>query len=256
MAQNGPTGRTIQSDERLFDIIECLTEADTAGVTEIAEAVGLTKGTVHGHLTALRRRGYVVKDGTEYRLGLEFLFHGKNAQLSYELYSISRKKVDQLADQTGERVACMVEENGWGYYLYRAEGQHPVQPPVQLGEGVTLHPRSAGKAILAYLPPERVEEIIDRHGLPAETDQTITNRETLSEELREIRRRGYAINDEESIPGLYAIAAPIIDNHGDVRGALTISGPANRLRSEDSHRQLIDLLLGATNELEINLTYS
>ncbi|MFC4248326.1 IclR family transcriptional regulator [Natribaculum luteum] len=254
MSQKDGQGRTIKSDEKLFDIVEFIRENEDVGVTEIAEGVGMAKSTAHGHLTALQRRGYVVKEGRKYRLGLEFLNHGKHVQTSYDLYSIAPKKVKQLAHETGERVWCIVEENGLGYYLTGAEGEHPVNPPVRIGEGVHLHTISAGKAILANLPRSRVEEIIERHGLPEQTQNTTTREDELFQELETSRDRGYAINDGESLSGLYAIGAPIVGENDEVRGALSISGPANRLRREEISGELVDLLLGATNELEINLT--
>lgn len=253
MAPNSGKSRTIQSDETLFDIIEHLREEGQSGVTEIARELSLSKSTVHGHLTSLKNRRYVVKTEKGYQLGMEFLNQGTHVQRSYDLYSIAHEKVTQLAGETGERVWCMVEENGMAYYLVGAKGQHPVHPPVRIGQAVHLHDRSAGKAILAHLPEEKVEEIINRYGLPATTPNTITSKDELLQNLSKIRERGYAINDSESLMGLFAIGAPIINRQGVVRGALTISGPVNRLKTEEKKEQIIELLLGATNELEINL---
>lgn len=249
-----PSGeRTIQSDETLFDIIEHIHAGGPVGVTEIADDLGHSKSTVHGHLTTLRRRGYVVRTDAGYRLGMEFLNHGKQVQTSYDLYSIAHEKVTQLARDTGERAWCMVEENGLAYYLAGAEGDHPVHVPVRIGKGVHLHPRSAGKAIMAYLEESKVRAIIDRYGLPAETPNTITSEPELFRELETIREQGYAINDGESLEGLFAVGAPIVDADDSVRGALTISGPGNRMKTEEKREEIIDILLGATNELEINL---
>jgi DNA-binding IclR family transcriptional regulator len=253
MPPNSPNKRSIQSDETLFDIIEYIHNEESAGVTEIAESLEFSKSTVHGHLTALQRRRYVVKEDDGYRLGMEFLNHGKQVQTSYDLYSIAHEKVTQLAKETGERAWCMVEENGRAYYLVGAEGDHPVHPPVRIGKGVHLHPRSAGKAILAHLEEKTVKHIINRYGLPAKTSNTITSQDELFQELERVREQGYAINDGESLAGLYAIGAPIIHTEETVRGALTISGPANRMKTDEKKEEIIELLLGATNELEINL---
>ena len=253
MTSHSLNGRTIQSDETLFDIIEFIHGGENVGVTEIADGLELSKSTVHGHLTSLRRRGYVVKTDDGYRLGMEFLNHGKQVQTSYDLYSMAHEKVTQLAKETGERSWCMVEENRMAYYLVGAEGDHPVHPPSRIGKSVHLHPRSAGKAILAHLPESKVRGIIERNGLPAETQNTITSAEELFQELETVREQGYAINDSESLAGLYAIGAPIIDAEDTVRGALTISGPANRMKMDKKKEEVIELLLGATNELEINL---
>lgn len=253
MSSHSPDGRTIQSDETLFDIIEYIHGEEHVGVTEIAKELELSKSTIHGHLTSLRRRGYVVRTDEGYRLGMEFLNLGKRVQTSYDLHSMAHEKVTHLAKETGERAWCMVEENGLGYYLVGAEGDHPVHPPSRIGQGVHLHPRSAGKSILAHLPESKIRAIIDRYGLPAETSNTITSEAELFRELETIREDGYAINDSESLDGLYAVGAPIIDTEDAVRGALTISGPANRLKVDEKKEEIIELLLGATNELEINL---
>lgn len=249
-------GRRVQSDETLFDVVELLEERDGAGVTEIADGLGIAKSTVHAHLTTLVERGYVVNEGGQYRLGLQFLRHGVHAQNANALYRVAKEKVTHLAQETDERAWCQVEENGMCYYLCGAEGKHPVHPPVRIGGCVHLHTIAAGKAILAYLPEERVREIIGRHGLPEKTEQTITDEAELFAELDRIRERGYAFNEEESLRGLHAVGAPIRNADDEVKGALSISGPANRLKGEKLRTDVPELLLGATNELEINLTYS
>lgn len=191
-------------------------------MTEIAEELKLSKSTIHGHLTSLRRRGYVVRTDEGYRLGTEFLNLGKRVQTSYDLHSMAHEKVTHLAKETSERAWCMVEENGLGYYLARAERDHPVHLPSRIGQGVNLHSRSAGKAILAHLPESKIRAIIDRYGLPAETQNTITTEAELFRELETIREDGYAINDSESLSGLYAIGAPIIDTEDEVRSRFPV----------------------------------
>lgn len=253
MTADSTESRTIKSDERLLEIIEVIREHDAVGVTEISSEIGLSKSTVHAHLSSLRKKGYIVRTSDGYRLGLEFLNHGKYVQSSYRLLDLAETKTAQLANDTGELVWCIVEENGYGYYLTGSEGKHSVDPPARIGNRDPLHCLAAGKAILANLPQERVDEIISRHGLTAETAHTITNRQQLADELEDIRTRGYAINDSEVIPGLYAIGAPILSETGGVHGALSISGPKNRLDASDRRERLIDLLRGATNEIEINI---
>lgn len=249
-------GRTVKSDEMMFDITEHIHEHGPVGITEISDELDVAKSTVHAHLNTLSQRGYVVNENGQYRLGLQFLRNGIHARNSYDLYPIAKEKVTQLAQETGERAWCQVEENGVTYYLCGAEGEHPVHPPVQIGEWVHLHQIAAGKAILAFLPEERRHEILDRYGLPAKTEHTITDEEELLSELETVRDRGYAFNEEESLRGLHAVGAPICDDDKTVRGALSISGPANRLTGAKFRDELPELLLGATNELEINVTYS
>lgn len=248
------TGRTIQSDENLFDIIELIREKGGAGVTDLASDLGLSKSTVHAHLTTLKRRGYVVNADGTYELGLHFFHHGITAQHEHPLYPMAKRKVNHLVRETSERAWCQVEQNGMAYYLCGAEGEQSVQPPVQLGEVVHLHQIAAGKAILAFLPEDRVERIVDRHGLPAQTEHTITDRDELLATLEEVRERGYAFNMEESLTGVHAVGAPIrVD--GTVFGSLSVVGPAHRIKGDRLHEELPELLLGATNELQVNLSH-
>lgn len=249
-------GETVVSVKQSFEIIDALRELSEPGVTELARHLGIAKSTVHRHLSTMQESKYVKRTEEGYQLGLEFLEMGVFARDSYELYDIGKEKTVELAEKTGERTWIMVEENDVGWYLCGASGEHPVFPPVRVGQKDHLHKTAAGKAILAHLSEGRVREIVSNEGLPAETANTITELETLLEELDAIRDRGVSFNEEESLLGLHAIGAPI-KNHrtGDVFGALSLSGPANRvnLRGES---EFTDLILGTANEIEINLSYS
>lgn len=246
--------KTILSDEHLLDLVEALHNRSTAGVTELAEATGLSKGAVHAHLATLEGRGFVVNDDGRYRLGLEFFRHGISVRNQYESEPMC-EKAKQLAEETGERVWAQVEESGMAYYICGARGEHHIEPPVRIGEHAPLHQIAGGKAMLSCLTDDRIHEIVAEHGLPAATEHTITDKETLFAEIERIREQGYAFNREESVLGLHAVSTPIKKNEHSVHGALVISGPANRLTGEKLDTELPDLLLGAVNELEINIRY-
>jgi DNA-binding IclR family transcriptional regulator len=104
------------------------------------------------------------------------------------------------------------------------------------------------------LSEDEVERILERHGLPKKTDQTITDRNELEEELEEIRAEGVAFNINESLLGERAVAAPIVSEK-EVMGAITVVGPANRLSGSYFREEIPDLLLGATNEIELRLKF-
>ncbi len=110
-------------------------------------------------------------------------------------------------------------------------GNNAIQIDTHTGEAVYLHNTALGKAILAHLPKERVEEIIDRHGLPSKTDRTITDKKELFETLEGVHERGIAFDDEERINGLRCVAVPILDN-GKTIGAISVSGPKSRMDNE------------------------
>lgn len=241
--------------ETAFEIIEYVAEHDDVGVSQMATDLGRAKSTVHRHLGTLVRRGYIVEEEGSYALGLRFLDLGLTARNERPLYHEAHTKVDELADRTGERVWCMTAENGRSIHLYGASGSQSVRTDSREGDVGYLHQHAAGKAILARLPAEYVDDIVAQYGLPARTDDTITETDELFERLERIRERGYAFNRGESIPGLNAVGVPITDAHGIAIGALSISGPANRLQGAKLNAELPELLLGAVNEIEINLSY-
>lgn len=254
MARRASGGRGIKSDETLFDIVELLREVDGAGVTEIADHLDIAKSTAHGHLTTLLDRGYVVKRGQEYHLGLKFFEYGQYVRGQLEIFKSGMDAVDRLETATDEMVWLISYQNGKLIYVYGRAGNNDIDVNALLGTRGHMHCNSGGKAILAHLPGETVERIVDRHGLPARTENTITDRERLFEELERIRERGYALNLAEDLEGIHAIGVPLIVD-GEVQGALSVAGPAHRMSKERCENEIIERLQAATDEIDLSLAY-
>lgn len=255
MAPQHKDSRRVKSTDRVFEIVERLSETGEMGVTEIADDLNLAKSTVHGYLSTLEMNEYVVKTDGKYRLGLKFLTHGAQVRREMPLSKIARPTLEKLADETGEVAWLIVEEHGMAVNIDQAKGDNAVQTFGKIGRRTHLHHISGGKAILAHLPSSRVTEIVERHGLPQVTDQTITDQEELRDELRSIRDRGVAFNEGETIEGVRGVGVAIVPEN-TVLGAVTIGGPANRMMGAKFREQIPDLLLGAANEIELKLTYS
>lgn len=254
METHESSGRSIKSNGTLFAIIEALKETNGAGVTELADRLGLAKSTVHKHLVSLERNRYVVNEDGYYRLGLEFFNTGVHVRNQYEVYHAAKDRIDRLAAETGEAAWLIVHENGLGMFVYGVPQNESFSFDSTIGKWVYLHANSAGKAILANLPREEVDEIIDRHGLPAQTENTITDRQVLFDELEATRERGYAMNFQEDLRGLHAIATPIISDGRPV-AAVTIAGAANRLTEDRIEDELYGALLEAVDDIELRLVY-
>ncbi|WP_459807797.1 IclR family transcriptional regulator [Halopiger thermotolerans] len=237
-------------------IIEALRELDGATLEELSEYLELSTSTVHRHLVTLQEESYVVREGSIYRIGLQFLTLGGYAQRCWRAYPKIKEKVDRLAAETGERAQFIVEEQGERVYLYTEVGESAVQTGAHIGKRGNIHASAAGKAILAHLPEERVREIVDKHGLPRTGRNTITTEAALFEELQAIRDRGYALNEQETTEGVHAVGAVVTDDDGTVVGALSVSGPAHRLKREVLGDELAERVLGAANELELHIQHS
>jgi DNA-binding IclR family transcriptional regulator len=255
--QDGGSNETgIKSLATGFRICEMLADADGATVTEVASETGLAKSTAHEHLQTMVANEFVTQspDGS-YELSLRFLDFGKYVQNQRAVTDVAGAVLEQLAADTGETVWLVVEEHGWGVYLMRATGENAFRIQSRVGERSHLHCLAAGKALLAALDADRVDEIVDRRGLPEFTPNTTTDRDALADELERIRDREVAFNENEEIQGVRGVGASIVAE-GDLHGAVGIGGPENRMRGEYFREELPNMLLGATNEIELRLAYS
>jgi DNA-binding IclR family transcriptional regulator len=245
----------VASAETTLAVVHALRDLGGAGVTELAAHLDVSKSTVHRHLATLLDAEYLVREGDDYHLSLRFLTLGEHVRDRRDVARRASSRVDALAEETNERAQFIVEEHGYAVYVHTAMGDRAVRTDSGAGVRIPMNSVSAGKAILAHLPEERVRAIVDRRGLPARTESTITDEAELFAELERVRERGYAINREESTPGLHAVSAPVMGPEGGVLGALGVSGPTHRLKGARLRETVPDLLLGVVNELELDLQY-
>lgn len=256
MSLGAQAGGGVKSDETLFSILAQLRETDGARVTALADELELAKSTVHDHLATMREYGFVVKCGDTYRLGLEFFNYGHHVRTRYPVYEAAEPLLSELVEWTGEMVWLLGHENGRVMYLDGHAGETDVNANTLIGSWAYMHCNSGGKAILAHLTDDEVAEIIDTHGLPRRTPNTITDPDDLAEELAEIREQGFALNLKEDLEGIHAVAVPLSFDDEVVRGALAIAGPAHRMDRERCETELVDALMAAKNDIELNLVYS
>jgi DNA-binding IclR family transcriptional regulator len=245
----------VHSVRRTFRILEAVTETEDATLETLSQEVNLSTSAVHNHLVTLEREGFLVKDDGTYRASLKFLELGGKLRSRTELYRKGRTKVDNLAAETGELANLMIEEQGQGIHLYLSKGDDAVVFDTHTGRRYSLHNNALGKAILANIPEERADRIIEEMPLTARTDNTITDRESLRAELESIRERGIAFDDEERIDGLRCVAAPIIVE-GEVIGSVSVSGPSSRIKGQRFNEAFPETVERAADLIGIDINYS
>lgn len=249
-------GKQIDAVVKTLDILEALWQAEGAGVTELTERTGLAKSTVHAHLSTLRSKGYVVQEGDEYRLSLRFLSFGEYVKHAEPLYAASDEPITKLSEEVGERVFCSTHQNGLGTVINVSGRSQSFTSNIDIGTHTYHHISAGGKAMLAHFSDDRVDQVIDKWGLPAFTDKTITDREVLFDELEAVRNDGVAHSRGEYLPGISSIGAPILGNDGTVYGAVTVGGPEHRLENERKENDLCNRLLSTANTIEVNIMFS
>ncbi len=228
--KTGPS--PMQTVDRALRVLNSLAEARREmGVTELARQVGIDPSSTYRILTTLAHHGYVAQDPqtTKYRLGMRLLTLGSVVSESLDLTELSRPVLEHLVELTGETTNLMVREGLEGVYVAGVSGTKTLRRVLCVGTREPLHCSAVGKVILANLPEEIVDQIIDERGLPAMTSRTISEPNMLRRHLIQIKQRGFAIDDEEGEEGLRCIAAPIFEHKGEIAAAVSISGPALRL---------------------------
>jgi IclR family transcriptional regulator, acetate operon repressor len=235
-ASEGKTGRTIQSIERALDLLDILAAADgERALGEIAAKAGLNSSTCHHLLATLVKRGYVGRNPRtrSYFLGARITELSNRRLKQFNLIDTAMAELRQLNDATGESVQLAALRGYALVTLVKLDSRLPVRAGVaEGGKANAAHATAVGKAMLAWLPEPEITRIIAVHGLSRFTPNTVGTLAALIEELRLVRRNGYAVDNEEFQPGVFCVGAAIRDHAGAVMGAVSCSMPAMRANGE------------------------
>ena len=248
--------RTLETVARACEVLRVLERLDGAGVTEVAEELDISKSSAHAYLATLHEQRLVVQRGNEYRLSLRFFDLGQHVKQHHALFEHGREQVEELARRSGEYAHLMCQQHGLEKNIHKVAGDQAIgehYQQIKKQQSDYLHITASGKAVLAQLPESEARQIVDHYGLERKTDETITEPEVLFEELEAIRDRGYAVNDEEEITGIRAVAAPIQTVSSESTGAISVSGPKRRLTGEFYEETLPALVMEQANVVEANV---
>jgi IclR family KDG regulon transcriptional repressor len=227
-----------------------------SSLVELCNALRLHKSTVHRLMMVLERHRLVVKNAEtgRYRLGLKLFELGSKALDGLDLRGRARPYLDRLQSQFGETVFFCILDDGQVFYVEKVESQQSVRTACTVGSRAPAYCTAVGKAMLAELSDAEVSGIVRRWGLKAITANTITTAAELKAELRAVRSRGYAIDDEEKEEGLRCVGAAVRGHSGRLFAAMSISGPAFRMTKERIP-EIGQAVMGAANELSAELGY-
>ena len=247
----------VRGTKTAFQIIEGLKTLQRAGVTELANYLDMSKSGVHNHLQTLHALEYVTRDGNTFQLGQRFLEIGERTRTSIPLYRFGRSIIDNLARTCGGLAGALIEENGDGVYIYTKSGREKTgDPPVWDGFRVPLHATAGGKAILAGLPDDTRQSIVESNELEAITEHTATTRSELRNELQVIRERGVAYENQEYESDRHAVAVPVSDPDDAVAGAICVTATTSETSGRTLEEEVSGQVISAGKELERELLES
>jgi len=230
---------SVKTVDRMVSVLECFSlERPTWSLSEISDHLGIPKSTLHRFLASLESHGILRRDPEDkrWRLGYRLVTWGELAAESTGLRHISLPIMHDLMEQTGETIVLTVYQDQEVVCIEKVETSHPVRLTLDIGTHHPPHAGASSKILMAYLPQEKVQAIIDNQGLPKVCSNTITDPDDLMAELAKIREQGYAESFEETDPGAWGVATPIYGQNNDVVAAVGVVGPSLRFKDELAQR--------------------
>lgn len=242
---------------KAFSVLDILLKNNVPmSMTEISEELHFYPSTIHRILDTLKYGGYVEQDQTtqKYQLGLKLVELGMARLNQIDLVKEARPFLKELSKKVNETVHLAILEDTEVLYLAKEESSQTIRMISYVGKRAPLHCTALGKILLAFLPSNKKEKILNQIELTQLTENTITNTEQLIEELNRIEQKGFALDKEENEKYVRCVAAPVRDYNGKVIAAISISGPSYRVNKERQNR-LIDELIEACKKLSARLGF-
>lgn len=251
-----PARYRVQVLDRSFRILEALAAApDELSPAEIALRLRLHKSTVHRLLVVLEAQRFIRRtaDG-RYGLGMKLIEMGSRAVEQLDLGEHALPFLEQLVGETGETAHICVLSGAEMVSIANVQGRWTLRTPSTVGRRTQTYCTAVGKAFMAFLPQQVLDPLVDRIQFKRQTRRTIVSAPALRAALERVRRRGFALDDEEVEQGLRCIGAPVRDYTGNVIAALSIAGPVFRITKGQIPRYA-RAVIAAADALSADLGY-
>lgn len=220
----------VKSIEKALHILEVLDAESELSLGEISERLALDKGTAHRLIATLRHGGFVDQnpETKRYSNSLKLFEMGNRVVEKKGLRKIAEPFLREAAREAGETVNLGGLLESDIIYIEKIETSETIRVGLNVGTRIPTYCTGLGKAILAFLPGEKRDEILAGVTFRAYTDHTVRDRAELEEQLAAVRRQGYCIDDQEYVDGLICIAAPVFDHANEPVAAVSVSIPKYR----------------------------
>ena len=245
----------VKSLEKAILLLDLLQrEGVPLSLTAIARRMDMAKSTVHTILATLRSHGYVEQsaDDGAYRLGSALLQLGNSAAQQWDAVPLARPYLQSIGRKVDQSVHLGKLDHNEVLYLDKWEPPGGVRVVAQIGTRMPLHCSAMGKVLLAYMPEDEAAALLEDQNIAVYTPHTITDKTVLQQQLDEIVRQGYGIENGERIIGMRGVAAPIFDRFGRVEYTIGVTGMFRRI-SDDGFILATDLCREAARAISLSL---
>lgn len=230
--------RTIPSLERALDVVEILAQGrSNITLSGLSRKLQIPKSSAHYIVKTLEKRGYVVRNrmGSTFTLtlGVKLFGLGSVALDRLELRDVALSYLEALTQETRLTSHLAILEQNEAVYVSKVEAPGMVKIATWVGRRMDLHVTGVGKALLAFLPDERREKLVNSMPLPRHTPRSIVTRSKLRAELDRVRRQGFAVDDEEDVAFIRCLGAPLLDVDSNLLGAVSLAGTTSQITNQN-----------------------
>jgi DNA-binding IclR family transcriptional regulator len=232
MENMSPKIQKIKSLEKALNLLELLSDSNELRITEISKNLNIGITTVYRMLSTLKYHGYVIqnKKTLKYHLGYKLFILGNRVQNTFDLLNIVIPFLQSLSKKTNEGINFSILEGRETVCLSKIESPEILRTDIKIGTKIPAHCTAVGKAILAFLPEEKLMMLYGNENdrLDTPTINSISSVMKLKECLKKIRKNGYAIDKEEYQIGIHCLGVPILNAKGISIAGISVTGPSSR----------------------------
>src|SRR6202167_2177149 len=243
--------------ERALAMLEAVAQAsDGLSNAKISRKLDIPKSSASYILRTLETQSYLTRDpeSGKYRVGLKILSLRRGALSGLDVRGVAAPIMRHLTHQTGLTCHLAVLDGPDAVYIEKVEPEGFIRMDTWVGRRMRVHATSVGKALVAYIPQDRLEQILSRSGMEKRTPKTLTAQPRLLKELEKVRTQGYAVDDEENNLGARCVGAPVFNDHGAIEAALGLSGTTQQVSPQTMPR-ILDALKDAPRHISMGMGY-
>ena len=243
--------------ERALAMLEVVAQ-ESGGLSnaEISRKLNIPKSSASYLLRTLETQGYLTRDeeSGKYRVGLKILSLSRGALSGLDVRGVALPIMRHLTQQTGLTCHLAILDGSDAVYIEKVEPEGFIRMDTWVGRRMRVHATSVGKALVAHIPQERLEQILRKSGMEKRTPKTIITLPRLVKELEKVRAQGYAVDDEENNLGARCVGAPVFNDRGTIEAGLGLSGTAQQVSPQTMPR-ILEALKDAARHISIGMGY-
>lgn len=228
----------VKSVLKSLKIIDLLSKHKELSISEISDFLNMDKGTVHRLISTLKEGAYVDqnKENKKYSNGLKLFEIGSSVARQKGIATVGKPYLKKLAEESGETINLGMLDGKEVLYMDKIESSETIRVDLSVGSRIPAYCTGLGKSIMAFLPKEVLEEMIESIEMKEYTSHTVSNKTDLNRQLETIKENGFCMDDEEYVEGIVCFAAPIFNHNGYPIAAISVSIPKFRYNEGDKRK--------------------